>query len=130
MRRMNRQRVSVDAGGSMQRVGLGVIVAVAMALSLCVPTSASAQSRMPSNPYGRLFRGRINPDSKTSEQPSQPLAQRAATIPSEIQIAPVCMPAIYGDASVDPFIRVAPPTNGVTPPIRVIPAPPCRKLAR
>jgi hypothetical protein len=55
MRRMNRQRVSVDAGGSMQRVGLGVIVAVAMALSLCVPTSASAQSRMPSNPYGRLF---------------------------------------------------------------------------
>src|SRR5262245_12953467 len=106
----------------MQGAGIAIVVAVAVALSFCVPASAGAQSRMPSNPYGRLFRGQINPDPKSPEQPIQPPTQRATPISPEIQIAPVCMPAIYGDPSVDPLIRLAPPTNGATPLIRVIPA--------
>jgi len=116
----------------MQRSGIAIVVAVAAAFWCGVPTSAHAQSRMPSNPYARLFRGQISPDLKaprTLEQPAQE-PKEALTISPMFQVAPVCMPTIHGDASVDPTIRHEPPANGPMPLIRVIPVPPCRKSVR
>ena len=118
----------------MQRVELALVVAVG--LSLCVSTSVSAQSRNPSNPYDRLFRGQINPDVKPAVPagpPAQPPRQaEAPALPLEpiLQNVPVCMPTMYGDASLDPTFGHAPLLDGPTPLIRIVPAPPCRKTVR
>ena len=118
----------------MQRAQIAFVVVLASALSFGIPTSVSAQSRMPENPYGRLFRGQINPDVKTPrapEQPPQPSTPGMATMPPPmVPIAPVCMPIVRGDASIDPDFVQRPPTTGPTPLIRVIPAPPCQRSVR
>ena len=120
----------------MQRAGLAIVVVVVVGLSLGVSASASAQSRNPSNPYDRLFRGQINPDLTTTRLPETPVLPlkpaETPTLPLEamFQNVPVCMPTMYGDASIDPTFGHAPLMNGPTPLIRVVPAPPCRKTAR
>jgi hypothetical protein len=120
----------------MQHVGLAIVVALVVGLSLGVSTSASAQSRNPSNPYDRLFREQINPDLKPALPPSQPAQlpkhteTRTLALEPVFQNIPVCMPTMYGDASLDPTFGHAPVTNGPTPLIRVVPAPPCRKTVR
>jgi len=118
----------------MQRAGLAVVVAVVAGLSLGVSVSANAQSRMPANPFERLFRGQINPDLKTprpfDQLPQPPKQAETMTIAPPFQNVPVCMPTVYGDTSIDPTFGHVPPTKGPMPLIRVVPVPPCRKPVR